>query len=189
MKYLLILTCLLFSAANSFATDRTIHIEWGYTPPSAPAVTGYVLYQEGVKICTFPGPTTTSGDCTVDLVKQSTTFTLTAAFNDNTESPHSAPFTFIFDGFNKGPPTNFFLVQEIPAYSTVTFKLDMFNTADISEYIFNINDVEVCRTNNLAVTEFTCKVPVITGKKSFSVLALLTNGEISNRSNTITYIP
>jgi len=35
-----------------------------------------------------------AGDCDVVLIKETTAFTLTAIFSDNTESPHSAPFLF-----------------------------------------------------------------------------------------------
>jgi hypothetical protein len=53
-----------------------------------------VLYQEGLKVCEFIGATTRLGDCSIVLTKESTSFTLTAAFVDNTESPHSSPFIF-----------------------------------------------------------------------------------------------
>lgn len=78
----------------SICLGRSIHIEWGYTPPSAPAVTGFNLYQEGVPSCKWQGSDLTAADCDVTLTKQLTTFTLTAAFADGTESPHSAPFNF-----------------------------------------------------------------------------------------------
>lgn len=85
---------LLALAAPALAGQQKVHIEWGYTPPSAPAVTGFQLYQEGVRSCLWPGAETTAGDCTVELSKRSTTYTLTATFADGTESPHSAPFVF-----------------------------------------------------------------------------------------------
>ena len=37
------------------ATPRSIHVEWGYTPPSEPAVTGFRLYQEGVAVHDWVG--------------------------------------------------------------------------------------------------------------------------------------
>ena len=194
MKYLLILTCLLFSAANSFATDRTIHIEWGYTPPSSPAVTGYVLYMEGVKVCTFPGATITAGDCAVSIIKQSTVFTLTAAFDDATESPHSAPFTFVLDVFNKNPPKDFKVNNtsvDIPTitYSNVTFKWEMTDISNVKGYKFFINNQLVCETTDVSITEYTCKVPTISSEANFSIATVLANNEESNKSNTISYIP
>ena len=77
--------------------SNSIHIEWGYTPPAEPTVTGYTLYQTGEKVCFFPGSSTRSGDCSVTLVSKTTNFTLTANFSDGTESPHSAPFAFSVD--------------------------------------------------------------------------------------------
>lgn len=78
------------------AVDKSIEVQWGYTPPMAPAVSGFQLYQEGVKptLCYFPGALTTSGSCTVSLSKVTTDFTLTATFVDGTESPHSSVFAF-----------------------------------------------------------------------------------------------
>lgn len=88
---------------------RSIHIEWGYTPPSSPVVTGFQLYQDGVKLdnCFWAGADTSSGDCTVTLTSPVTNFTLTATFSDSTESPHSAPFAFspyVFVKFGKLAP-------------------------------------------------------------------------------------
>ena len=80
-----------FAAA---ATTQSIHVEWGYTPPSEPAVSGFKLYQEGVFACQTQDPAATSMDCQVTLSAATTNFTLTAAFSDGTESPHSAPFSF-----------------------------------------------------------------------------------------------
>lgn len=76
------------------AESRSIHVEWGYTPPSQPQVTGYKLYKEGAFSCQVTGATVTAMDCTVTLLSDPTNFTLTATFADGTESPHSAPFAF-----------------------------------------------------------------------------------------------
>lgn len=92
-----------------WADTRSIHVEWAYTPPSEPDVTGFQLYQEGVKLdnCFWAGADTSAGDCTVTLPSAITTFTLTATFSDVTESPHSAPFAFasqVFVKFGKTAP-------------------------------------------------------------------------------------
>jgi len=68
-------------------------VEWGYTPPSSPAVTGYRLYKFGQQVAYFPGAITASGTVDADI-KPGDTFTLTALFDDATESPHSAPFIY-----------------------------------------------------------------------------------------------
>ena len=46
----LILLLILLCPAWAMATPRSIHVEWGYTPPSEPAVTGFRLYQEGAAV-------------------------------------------------------------------------------------------------------------------------------------------
>jgi len=92
MRIILLILALLLVAVQGMA--QSIHIEWGYTPPSEPEVTGFILYQEGVAVCLTETPTATSMDCEVTLTATVTNFTLTATFSDGTESPHSAPFAF-----------------------------------------------------------------------------------------------
>ncbi len=93
-RFLLTLLCCLLPTFAAAATTRTIHVEWGYTLPSTPAVTGFKLYQEGAHVCQTQEPGATAMDCTVTLIADTTNFTLTATFSDGTESPHSAPFPF-----------------------------------------------------------------------------------------------
>ena len=93
IRLLITLLCCLPTLAAA-ATTQSIHVEWGYTPPSEPAVIGFKLYQEGAFACQVQNPDATSMDCQVTLSAATTNFTLTAAFSDGTESPHSAPFTF-----------------------------------------------------------------------------------------------
>ena len=81
----LILALALLCPSWAIATPRSIHVEWGYTPPTEPAVTGFRLYQEGVAVHDWLGADVRAGDATVDL---------TATFADGTESPHSMPFAF-----------------------------------------------------------------------------------------------
>ena len=90
----LIITLILLCPTWAMATPRSIHVEWGYTPPSEPAVTGFRLYQEGVAVHDWLGADVRAGDATVDLTATITNFTLTATFADSTESPHSAPYAF-----------------------------------------------------------------------------------------------
>lgn len=94
-KTFLILLFLLIPIQLFGSILQSIHIEWGYTPPSAPAVRGFKLYQEGLFVCQILDPVATSMDCMVTLTSATTMFTLTAYFNDDTESPHSSQFGFI----------------------------------------------------------------------------------------------
>lgn len=109
MKVLALILVLL----PSICFGRSIHVEWGYTPPSEPAVTGFNLYQEGIQSCKWPGKDITFGDCDVALTTKTTNFTLTAAFADGTESPHSSPFAFSDPDFGNIPS---------PSIINITFK-------------------------------------------------------------------
>jgi hypothetical protein len=94
MRVLAVLFAVLLFCTPLLAEEQSIHVEWGYTPPSSPPVTGYQLYNEGVKSCLWPGAMTVAGDCLVTLTKDVTPFTLTAIFNDGTESQPSSVYSF-----------------------------------------------------------------------------------------------
>ena len=61
------LFCSLLCTATAFAETRTIQIDWGYTPPAEPEVTGFTLYQEGSPVCETQNPNATSMQCEVDI--------------------------------------------------------------------------------------------------------------------------
>ena len=92
LSFIVALFILLFASAVQ-AYDRPIHVEWTkYTGPVGATTTGFRLYQEASPVCNFPGADIVAGDCTVNLTKLDTSFTLSATFSDNKESPQSAPF-------------------------------------------------------------------------------------------------
>lgn len=87
--------------AQAAGWERSIRVEWGYDPPADLKVTEFRLYQDTTKVCTWTGAAIRAGDCKVTLQKSATAFTLEAAFEGNTVSPRSAPFTFA--DFGAGP--------------------------------------------------------------------------------------
>ena len=91
-RLLLTLLCCLLPTFASATTSQNIHVEWDFTAPSKPGVTGFKLYQDGVHVCQTQDPKATTMDCTVSATTDTAKFTLTATFSDGTESPHSSPF-------------------------------------------------------------------------------------------------
>ncbi|MDX9841719.1 MAG: PKD domain-containing protein, partial [Desulfobulbus sp.] len=91
-RLLLTLLCCLLPTFAAAATSQNIHVEWDFTAPSKPGVTGFKLYQDGVHVCQTQDPMATTMDCTVSANTDTAKFTLTATFSDGTESPHSSPF-------------------------------------------------------------------------------------------------
>lgn len=84
------------SGIASASTVISIHVEWGYTPPTEPAVTGFRLYREGVPIADFVGADLTQSDCNLVIYsdfRPVQNFTLTATFADGTESPPQCPLS------------------------------------------------------------------------------------------------
>jgi PKD repeat protein len=80
--------------SDALTKPRVIHVEWHYQYDGN--VGGYRLYQDGNRICETNDPDATAMDCSVSLPDGEFFFTLTAYFQDGTESPHSAPFAGIF---------------------------------------------------------------------------------------------
>lgn len=173
------------------AADHSIHIEWGYTPPSEPAVTGYRLYKEGVSACETQNPLATSMDCSVSLTQDTTNFTLTALFSDGSESPHSAPFPFTIA--EDTTPTT----EEIPAPEPETSGSHAFtftwesstSTDTISEHRVYLNDDFLCASSLPTATSLTCNADLINGVMTFSMTTVDTNGIESAPSNILTFDP
>lgn len=87
----------LFVLAMAIPASADIAIEWGYTPPTIPAISGYNLYKNGVKVDTFQGASTMGGVSKVSVTKGDL-MTITAAFVDGSESPHSSSYTITWTG-------------------------------------------------------------------------------------------
>lgn len=96
MRPALLLALILLLPAPLLAASwwRTITVGWTYAPPVEPAVDGFQLYNGTAKVCRFEGESARAGMCDVLVSNPTTAFTLTATFEDGTESPHSAPFDF-----------------------------------------------------------------------------------------------
>lgn len=188
----LIFVCCVF-ATMAAAADHSIHIEWGYTPPSEPAVTGYRLYNEGASACETQNPLATSMDCSVSLTQDTTNFTLTALFSDGSESPHSAPFPFTVAGETTPPaPTP----EPDPEPETSGSHAFTFNwepsstpTDTISEYRVYLNGDFLCASSQPEATSLTCNADLINGLMTFSMTTVDTSSIESTPSNVLTFDP
>ena len=146
IRFLITLLCFLPVLASA-ATSHSIHVEWGYTPPSEPAVTGFKLYQEGVSTCQVTTASAKAMDCTVSLTADITNFTLTATFKDGTESAHSAPLAFINPNKSESgtPPTATISSSAATGPSPLSVSFDgsgsrAAGTASITSYAWNFGD-------------------------------------------------
>ena len=61
MKTMILVVCLIILTAHIALASQTVTVEWGYDPPSTPAVTGYQLYQNGIARIIWPGAATVEG--------------------------------------------------------------------------------------------------------------------------------
>ncbi len=188
---LLFLLCCCLPGLTVAATTQSIHVEWGYTPPSEPAVTGFRLYQEGVVpyVCQVQDPTATAMDCQVSLPQGTANFTLTATFSDGTESPHSTPFPFTASSDAAAPGA-------VPENTGTTgSKLFTFNwtpatdATAISGYRLYLNNTLLCETTTPSATSIACRADLLHQVMTFSMTEVTTNGSETNPSNLLVFDP
>ena len=179
------LLCLLPTLVGAVATTQSIHVEWGYTPPSEPAVTGFKLYQEGAFACQTQDPAATAMDCEVTLSAETTNFTLTATFSDGTESPHSAPFPFTTatDG-TTAPP----VATEPTGSNLMTFSWDYSGT-DATGFRVYQNVVQACETTDPTARQLACELTLPSGTVSYGITAVHSDGSETSLSNLLVYLP
>lgn len=184
------------------AATQSIHVEWGYTPPSEPAVTGFKLYQEGVSACQVQDPNATAMDCEVTLTAATTNFTLTASFSDSTESPHSAPFAFTTaDATVPDTTPDDDTTPKTPVPDTDTavigsgsklFTFSWDTTADqasLTGYRIYLNNALLCETTSPTATTLACRADLIQGALTFSMTQVAATGLESAPSNLLVFDP
>ncbi|WP_306549706.1 PKD domain-containing protein [Desulfobulbus sp.] len=180
------------------AATQSVHVEWGYTPPSEPAVTGFKLYQEGVFACQVEDPNATAMDCEVTLTAATTNFTLTARFSDSTESPHSAPFAFtttdatVPDTTPKTPAPDPDTDTATTESGSKLFTFSWGSTADqttLKGYKIYLNDVPLCETSTPSATSLACKADLIRGVMTFGMTQVAADGSESAVSNLLVFDP
>lgn len=177
--FLLTLFCCLPTYAVA-ASTYTIHAEWtGYTAPTGLTVSGFKLYQEGTLACQAQTATATSLDCSVSLSADTTNFTLTAAFTDGTESPHSAPFAFA----KPSPPV-------VSGTTTIHAEWTSYTAPSgytVSGYNLYMEGALACQTQSPSATSMDCTVSLPADITSFTLTAAFGNGTESPHSSPFTF--
>lgn len=186
------LLCCLF-ATTAAAADHSIHIEWGYTPPSDPPLSGFNLYQEGTLACSTNNPEATAMDCDVSLEKDTTHFTLTATFSDGSESPHSAPFPFstLNDQTTESSTVDSEQVAKSSSGGTGShsFTFNWESTSSAKSYRFYLNQELLCETEDPHALTITCNADLIDGLMTFSMTEISSLGIESSPSNLLLFDP
>ena len=100
-----------------------IHVEWSYDPQITDEclLSGYSLYQEGVKVCTSDTPGDRAMDCSFVSQPGTYNFTLTALCDDGSESPHSEPFAFTLSESSSSELTASFATHPTSLSGTAPF--------------------------------------------------------------------
>ncbi|MDD2467509.1 MAG: PKD domain-containing protein [Desulfobulbus sp.] len=216
IRLLALLICGLSIAVSAAA--QSIHVEWGYTPPTEPEVTGFKLYQEGVAACQTQNPNATAMDCEVTFTAATTNFTLTVTFSDGTESPHSAPFAFASgdsasavdssttdgststDG-SSTPDDGSSIIDGTTPIGTATIigitgnKLFTFSweqpsdISNIAGYRIYLNSTRLCETTTPSDTSIACTANLLPEEMTFSMSQVFTDGTESELSNLLVFDP
>lgn len=111
-EVLLVLSVILALPSPALTIPRVIHVEWDYQFDGS--IAGYRLYLNNTAACETRDPLISSLDCQVDLPDGEALFTITALFQDGTESLHSDPFSYIFSSTLKAMTTAAPLEGETP---------------------------------------------------------------------------
>jgi PKD repeat protein len=181
IRFIITLLCCLPTLAAA-ATTQSIHVEWGYTPPSEPAVSGFKLYQEGALACQVQNPEATSMDCQVTLTGATTNFTLTATFSDGTESPHSAPFTFATPSTSTTALQAVLSTDAVSGTTPLSVAFDASSsTGDIASYVWDFGDGSATATGAAAT-----HVYATSGSYTAHLTVTGANGQTSATTTTIT---
>ncbi len=137
-KILLILLSIFILPVTASAIPRVIHVEWQYQY-SGNNLAGFRLYHGNDLACAIADPNATSMDCSVDVPDGESLFTLTSYFQDGTESPPSAPISYVFSSTLKAVLTADVLIGESPL--TVAFDASS-STGNILSYDWTFGDGE-----------------------------------------------
>lgn len=114
-KIILCVLAVLFISIFSFEAKaeeiRVVNFDWKYTPPIGLKVTGFNLYQDGVKITQLIGADLNHSSMVCILKAQKTIFTLAAVFTDGSES-YSMPAVLNLANSKPAKPKNFKLISQ-----------------------------------------------------------------------------
>lgn len=135
--------------AMAQSQSRRIHIEW--QQQNIENVAGYHLYLQDSIACSSSDANATAMDCTVDVADGEALFTLTAYSPDGSESPPSAPYSYLFSEDLNAVLTADSLQGESP--HTVTFEAGS-STGNIVSYLWSFGDGET-GTGTTATHTFT----------------------------------
>ena len=182
----LIIGFLGFLPAISFAAGTyPIHAEWtAYTAPSGYTVTGFNLYQQGSRVCQVQGASATSLDCSVTLAADSANFTLTSAFSDGSESPHSSAFAYAAPVQTPEQLTAVITTstQSGTAPLAVTLKAGS-SSSTVSGYLWEFGD------GTTATTSSTSHTYVSAGSYQVKLTITGSQGQTATATSTITVAP
>lgn len=103
MRTLLLILLLLLLPGLAGAEERTLVIEYAYTPPELEAeqLKGFKLYQDNVEVCETDVIDIQEFECSFETAPGTYSYTMAATFEDGSLSPSSPSFMFTID-----PPTD-----------------------------------------------------------------------------------
>lgn len=105
-KLLCLLFVLFLCPLTAHATvTKTLEVDFSFTNSSNQQHLGYKLYKEGTKVCQTTDPNASTISCSLTTDPGTFNFTLTAYYDDGSESPSSPAFSYVISATTSLPPT------------------------------------------------------------------------------------
>lgn len=144
------------------AAERSLEIDFSFDAPADPTkkLVGYKLYKEGVQVCATTEPTLARMNCTFLTKDGSYNFSMTAQYDDNTESLPSPAYPFV-----------------ISSSHSIDFSWTVTNSAE-SQGGFRIydNGVLLYEITDSAARQYTHTSEFSTADHTFTIAAVDANG-------------
>jgi len=131
------------SIAVGEVATHTLAIEYTFSPPNIAGLThvGYLLYKDGQPVCETTETTATPFYCDVISEEGTFNFTLTALYSDDSESPHSAPFTLSIGTPAEPPLSAAIAATPLSGDAPLSVSFDgSGSTGEITAYEWNFGD-------------------------------------------------
>ncbi len=159
-----------------------LYIEWSFDSSTVEGKTlvGYNLYKEGIKVCSTDIPSADNMDCNFESQEGTFDFTLTSYFTDDSESLHSAPYTFTLTSDAEPQLVAAITTTPVSLSGDAPFAVSFdgtSSTGDIVSYAWNFGDTSTGNGNKVNHT--------YTAPGSYSAILSVTSAKGSTSQSNV----
>lgn len=185
------------SPANASVLQQELHeiqIDFSFDTQSVAdkSVTGYHLYKDGVLVCQAGPVEPQSFSCDIYSDVGTFDFTISAVYDDLSESPQSAPFAFAIENTpveEESTPIVHSSCSQTSGSKTFTFTRDGEADPATQAYRFYLNEQFLCENVEPQATSVSMNANLQGEEMRFSMASVDYTGKESFRSNILTFDP